>query len=169
MHTIRCVQWLPTDLDTLWDFYLQTKNFAKISPPSYDYEVETSDDRLKQNSTFTIVMIPKKFPLGRFNWMGSISYFKEEAEKRVFIDQQDKGPFAYWKHTHKFLAARKSYASATSGKNIEIGQPGTWVYDTVEYQLPLRALGEWANERFVKKQLQKFFSIRQQKLGEIFL
>lgn len=168
LHTLRCVQWLPADIDSVWSFYTKTQNFAAISPDDYSYEVDSSHEQLTKNSTFTIVVQNKKFSLSKINWMGSVSHFSDEPSKKVFIDVQDKGPFSYWKHTHKFVAARASYPSATPGKNIEVKHPGVWVYDTIEYQLPMRAIGEWANDKFVRKRLKAFFSFRKKKLWEIF-
>ena len=66
-----------------------------------------------------------------------------------FVDEQFSGPYRYWHHLHTFTPARD----------------GTLVRDVVEYSV----LGGWLTDRLlVRRDLNRIFSYRQERLAEIF-
>ena len=69
-----------------------------------------------------------------------------------FIDTQERGPYALWRHTHTFSS------TAT----------GTRMNDRVEYAMPFGFLGELAHRSFVRKQLEDIFNYREKVLHELF-
>jgi ligand-binding SRPBCC domain-containing protein len=66
---------------------------------------------------------------------------------RYFSDVQISGPFAYWKHIHKF---------EPDGLDV------CFLEDRVEYALPLGALGRWFAGWYVRRKLAKLFEYRHQ-------
>lgn len=72
------------------------------------------------------------------------SKITELDEPLHFVDEQIRGPFAYWRHEHRF----------------EHDGSGTLMIDTVEYASPLGPLGHIADRLFVERHLVKFLSER---------
>jgi ligand-binding SRPBCC domain-containing protein len=64
-----------------------------------------------------------------------------------FVDEQESGPYALWRHTHEF-------ESGPAGSTI--------VRDVVEYGMPLGALGRAAHVLFVKRALERIFDHRRE-------
>ena len=71
---------------------------------------------------------------------------------KKFVDVQEKGPFALWRHSHSFR---------------DIGRGATEVKDRVDYAMPLGPLGEIAHHLFVARSLRQIFEFRQRRLDEI--
>lgn len=69
-----------------------------------------------------------------------------------FVDVQEKGPYAAWRHRHTFRA---------------LGASRTEVADHVEYALPLGPLGDVAHYLFVERSLREIFDFRQRRLAAI--
>ena len=74
-----------------------------------------------------------------------------EAPNR-FVDVQEKGPYALWRHSHTFR---------------DIGGGQTEVKDRVEYAMPLGVLGEIAYRLFVARSLARIFEYRERELAAI--
>ena len=69
-----------------------------------------------------------------------------------FVDVQEKGPYALWRHSHLFR---------------DIGGGATEMKDRVEYAMPLGALGEIAYHLFVARSLAQIFEFRERELAAI--
>jgi ligand-binding SRPBCC domain-containing protein len=76
-----------------------------------------------------------------------VAEHQEFEEGRYFSDVQVSGPFAYWKHTHKFEPD---------------GAHACFLEDRVEYALPFGVIGQWAAGRYVRRKLEKLFEYRHQ-------
>jgi ligand-binding SRPBCC domain-containing protein len=68
-----------------------------------------------------------------------------------FVDEQESGPYAFWRHTHEFADA----------------DGGTLARDVVEYALPLGPLGTVAHAVFVRRALDRIFAHRQQAIRNL--
>jgi ligand-binding SRPBCC domain-containing protein len=68
-----------------------------------------------------------------------------------FVDEQERGPYARWRHTHTFEARGDA----------------TLVGDVVDYALPLGPLGALARALFVRRTLERIFDFRQQAIRRI--
>ncbi len=69
-----------------------------------------------------------------------------------FVDQQIRGPYTLWHHTHAF--------SEINGM--------TEMTDYVRYQMPLGPIGRIAHSAFIRKQLQEIFEYRYGMIEKIF-
>ena len=65
------------------------------------------------------------------------------------MDEQERGPYALWRHTHEFEA---------QGEH-------TIMRDVVEYKEPLGWLGHVAHYLFVKRTLNKIFDYRRDQVA----
>lgn len=74
-------------------------------------------------------------------WEAEHTRYEKDA---LFEDVQVRGPFARWRHTHRFLP--------------EGGR--TRLVDEVEYELPLGAIGRFLGAPLVKRKLERMFAYR---------
>ena len=74
-----------------------------------------------------------------------------EAPNR-FVDVQEKGPYALWRHSHSFR---------------NVGGGATEIKDRVEYAMPLGVLGEIAYRLFVARSLAQIFDYREKELAAV--
>ena len=68
-----------------------------------------------------------------------------------FVDEQESGPYAFWRHTHEFEARGTS----------------TLVRDVVDYREPLGPLGSVAHLLFVRRTLDRIFDFRRDAIGRL--
>lgn len=80
-------------------------------------------------------------PLIRVTWVTEITGVKEGQS---FTDEQRKGPYRLWRHTHTFRE--------------QAG--GVEMTDVVEYSLPLGPLGRLAHWLFVEREVNRIFDYR---------
>jgi len=71
---------------------------------------------------------------------------------RVFVDEQERGPFATWIHAHEFLDHPR----------------GTWMGDTVEFAAPLGPVGRIAEACIVKHLVVRIFAHRRAAIPTLF-
>jgi ligand-binding SRPBCC domain-containing protein len=69
---------------------------------------------------------------------------------RRFVDQQLRGPYALWHHTHEF-------EPAADGRTL--------MRDTVRYALPFGPAGALAHRLFVQRDLERIFDFRQREVA----
>lgn len=84
-----------------------------------------------------------------FHWRTIITdYIKNEN----FVDEQLKGPYAFWHHTHTFTKSSK----------------GTNINDKIVYSMPFGVIGRIIHSIFVKRSLYKIFNYRQELMNKLF-
>jgi ligand-binding SRPBCC domain-containing protein len=123
-----------------FEFFGAARNLEAITPPWLGFRVITPG---------TIEMRPGTLIDYRLKLHGiPVRWRTEIAEWRPpyqFVDQQLKGPYWSWHHTHTFTAA----------------DGGTLVEDTVRYR-PLG--GRIVHQLFVRRDLERIFVFRQQEI-----
>jgi len=100
----------------------------------------------------TISFRPFPFSPVRIAWDAEITEFVWNDH---FCDVQHRGPFARWKHCHRLEVQQRD------------GRNGTMLRDHVEYELPLGALGDFANAVFVRRHMGAIFRYRQRRTAEL--
>ena len=73
-------------------------------------------------------------------------------EGRGFIDRQVEGPYAFWRHTHRFIET----------------EDGTWIEDDVEYALPFGWANSLLHKLFVQPRLATIFDYRARSIDGLF-
>ena len=128
------------DLDTTFGFFADAGNLQRLTPPWLDFSVLTP-----QPITMAIgVLIDYRIKVHGvpIRWRTEIAEWRPPFQ---FVDQQLKGPYRRWHHTHTFTAV----------------DGGTMVEDTVRYQ-PLG--GALVHQLFVRRDLEQIFTFRQQQI-----
>lgn len=149
VYSLKSVQKVPASLDDVWRFFSNAKNLMAVTPPHLNLKVtnEVYGDGVYAGQVMTYNVKPL---LGiSLSWMTEITHVKERC---YFVDEQRKGPYKLWHHQHHF-------------KEIAGGVEMT---DLVHYRLPFGPLGNLAHGLIVKKELEKIFTYRYQKIIELF-
>src|SRR5215213_9920206 len=136
-------------LAKVWAFHDDvTAGLPALSPPANDVKIESADLPARVGSRFVITA---NAPLrGRVRWVAKIVehqpphavVFGEEAR---FIDEQESGPFASWRHAHEFE---------------HVDEKTTRVTDRVTYRVPFGPVGWLADLIFVRRQVRAMFRFR---------
>lgn len=149
VYSLYSRQRVPTPLEDVWQFFSDAKNLLAVTPPHLNLRVtnEVYGASVYSGQVMTYNVKPL---LGiPFAWMTEITHVKE---KEYFVDEQRKGPYKLWHHQHHFKAIKD----------------GTEMTDLVHYRVPLGPLGSIGHSLVVKKELEKIFAYRYQKIVELF-
>jgi ligand-binding SRPBCC domain-containing protein len=134
-------------LPEVFSFFDRPENLAVLTPEKLDFKILTPA-QIKMKVSAIIDYTIKIFGIS-FHRATLITTYEPPY---CFIDEQLKGPFAYWHHQHTF--------SDYNG--------GTIMTDTVHYALPLGFLGRIAHWLFVKRQIKYLFDYRTKKVNDLF-
>ena len=141
-HSLERRQIVPVPLRRVFPFFESPENLALITPPSLGFRVLTPGPVVMQQGT----IIDYSIRLGGIpvRWRSLISTYDPPV---CFVDEQLKGPYAYWRHTHRF----------------EASTPGTVLMDEVVYALPagMPPLVEgMVHSLYVRPSLERIFDYR---------
>ena len=131
----------------VWDFYDTVDNLPRITPPSTKVRVVDPPARMEAGIRFTLIVRqpPVFVPLA---WETIVTRREPPV---VWVDEQGRGPFAYWHHEHHF---------------DDLGDGTTRLRDEVTYRPPLGPLGTLADWLFIRRQLTALFAYRHQATRE---
>jgi ligand-binding SRPBCC domain-containing protein len=141
VYTIERRQIIPASLDEAWRFFSSPRNLAVITPPYMNFEILSISGDEKMHSGQMIHYKVNAFPLVRVRWKTEIT---NVSEPHSFTDEQRKGPFTLWRHTHRFKPHKD----------------GVEMTDVVEYALPFGMLGHLTHSLLVRRQLNAIFDFR---------
>lgn len=145
MH-LRTQMIAPVSVRDAFAVFEDPRNLAKITPPWLNFRITTPEPIvMKKDAIFDYTLRWMAIPL---RWRTLITEYEPPFH---FVDEQTKGPYVLWRHTHKFHPTEE----------------GTLVSDDVDYILPLGFLGRAAHSLIVAEQLKKIFRFRQEALNHI--
>lgn len=147
VYTLERKQIVSKKLSEVFPFFAKPENLEELTPPSLNFKIITPTPiEMKEGAlidyTIKISGIPQR-------WTTLITKFEPPHK---FVDQQIKGPYSFWHHTHEFYESKE----------------GTVLLDRVDYGLPFSFLGDIAHALFVKKQLNTIFDYRYQIIQKLF-
>lgn len=138
---------LPTTREKLFPFFADARNLERLTPPSLRFEIMTPGPI--EMRTGAIIDYRLQLAGLRFRWRTVIETWEPPVR---FVDVQDKGPYAVWRHTHTF----------------DETPDGTRMRDRVEYALPFGPLGALAHRLIVARRLDAIFAFRGRVVAELF-
>lgn len=134
-------------LDDVFAFFSQPQNLATITPPSLGFTIrELPPGGIRQGARIVYRIRVAGVPL---TWVTNIARWEPQ---RMFVDEQLRGPYRKWVHTHTFEAA----------------DDGVQMHDRVEYELPFGFIGRVLGGWFVRRQIAFIFAYRAAKIRELF-
>jgi ligand-binding SRPBCC domain-containing protein len=147
-HVLRREQLLARTPPELFPFFCDAGNLARITPPELAFRFETPlpiEMRVGAEIAYRLRLhgVP-------FRWRTRITSWDPP---HGFVDEQIRGPYRLWRHTHVFRAAPEG--------------SGTLMADEVRYALPLAPVGEIAHF-LVRRQLDRIFDYRREVVAELF-
>lgn len=148
MHILRREQWVKTPLEEVFAFFARPENLAEITPGSMGFCILTpSPIEMKEGALidYTIGLLPGL----RMHWRTLITSYRPPHR---FVDEQLKGPYTFWHHTHSF----------------EARDGGTLLRDEVRYVLPFGPLGRLLHRLMIRRRLEEIFDHRAEVIAERF-
>ncbi|MCK6512446.1 TIGR01777 family oxidoreductase [Myxococcota bacterium] len=113
--------------------------FERLSPPWDRVEIVEKQGGIEYGSRMVM-----KLRMGPFSQTWEALH-KDYGNGAFFTDVQGKGPFAAWKHTHRFL---------------DTGAGESALEDHIEYALPMGSIGQAVAGGAVAKMLRRMFAYR---------
>ena len=131
-------------LTEVFEFFSNAHNLAVITPPQLNLEILTP----APIEMFAGTLIDYRLKLHGIliRWQTEIT---EWDPPHFFEDEQRRGPYRLWRHTHTF----------------DETEDGVVVYDSVEYAVWGDGL---VNKLFVRPDIEKIFAYRSEQLDRIF-
>lgn len=140
---------LPITSLEAWDFFSNPSNLAKITPVEMDFKVMTKDLPAHIHNGLVIEYLVRPLAGIPLKW---ISQIRAVNAPYSFVDEQLKGPYAYWHHEHIFEEKGGSVL----------------MKDKVTYAISLGWLGQLINQLIVRKKLDQIFDYRTEQVKAIF-
>jgi ligand-binding SRPBCC domain-containing protein len=146
-YVLQREQFIPQSIDTVFAFFADAGNLDFLTPPWLHFQIRTQLPITMK--TGTLIDYTIRWRLMPVAWRTEIL---DWSAPHRFVDQQIKGPYKLWHHTHTF----------------EVHSGGTLMKDIVRYRLPLGPLGTVAHSLIVKRDLNAIFDYRFQRIAERF-
>ena len=134
------------DMRKVFKFFSNAQNLELITPKELNFKILSPIPIEMKKGTLIDYRI-RLFGIS-FNWKTLISAWEP---KRRFVDEQLKGPYSKWIHTHSF----------------ETKEDGIMIKDEIRYRLPFFPFGELMFLA-IRLQLNWIFDYRTTRIKEIF-
>ncbi|QDK38082.1 TIGR01777 family oxidoreductase [Bdellovibrio sp. NC01] len=130
----------------LFPFFKDPHNLEQITPPTLNFAIsKVSTKEIEQG---TLIDYNLKIHGVPAKWKTEIDEWKPPFK---FVDNQLKGPYTLWHHTHEF----KPFCG------------GTLMIDRVRYKLPFGYFGWLAANKFVRKDVEGIFNFRREYIAKM--
>ena len=131
----------------LYEWHLRPGAFERLAPPWQDIRVVDRDEPLGTGVRLTFQIRQGGVPL---TWVARHEGFVDGEQ---FVDVMERGPFASWRHVHRFEPGPDN-------------QPGSLLRDSITYALPAGLAGELAGGAFTRRELERMFAFRHRRTEE---
>jgi hypothetical protein len=140
-------QWVERPIDDVFAFFAEARNLEAITPPWIGFKIlSMSTPTIEQG---TLIRYRIRLPGIPMYWQTEISAWNPPHN---FVDDQKKGPYKRWHHTHTFEAHGNR----------------TKVIDDVEFALPFGVLGRMVHAVKVRPDVERIFEYRRAQIERLF-
>ena len=140
LHRFAVTQSLPVSLEDAWRFFADPRNLAVITPPDMGFEISGDPPAEMYAGLLVTYRVRPIFGLP-VTWLTEITHLEE---RRMFVDEQRRGPYRFWHHQHHF-------------REVE---GGVEMQDIVHYDVGFGPLGDLVNVVAVRRRLRQIFEFR---------
>ncbi len=139
-HRFEGELWLPVVREKVFPFFADARNLEQLTPPWLHFTILTQGEiPMRPGALIDYQLRVHGWPI---RWQTEITAWNPP---HGFTDEQRRGPYRLWRHTHSFLEK----------------DGGTLCQDQVEYAVPGGAL---INSLFVKRDVARIFRYRAEAL-----
>lgn len=132
--------------EEVFAFFADAGNLERLTPPELSFHIITPQPiEIEQGTLIDYALRIRGLPI---NWRTEISVWEPPFR---FVDQQLRGPYSLWIHTHTFT---------------ELAPDKTLIEDEVRYRLPFEPLGDVAHF-LIRRELDRIFDYRQSVVAEM--
>ncbi len=147
VYSLHAEQVVSKTLDEVFGFFDRPENLERLTPPSLAFQILTPKPiQMKEGTLIDYTIRIWGLPL---HWRTLITTYDPPHR---FVDEQLKGPYAFWHHTHSFI-------EVDGGVKIE---------DDVRYAMPFGWLGQAVHAIYVGRDLQRIFNHRKTIIDDTF-
>ena len=147
LHRLEREQWLPAPMERVFAFFADAANLETLTPPWLGFRILSAlPIAMRPEARIEYRIALAGVPL---RWRTRIKSWEPGVR---FVDEQERGPYALWEHTHHF----------------EHCGDGVLMRDVVRYALPLGVLGRIAHAVAVHSALAAIFDHRFARIRELF-
>jgi ligand-binding SRPBCC domain-containing protein len=141
LHQLTRTQLVGRPIPEVFAFFADPSNLDALTPPFLHFRILTPmpiemRPGAQLDYQLSLFGVPVRWRTRITDW---------QPEKR-FVDEQESGPYALWRHTHEFEARGSS----------------TLIRDVVDYSEPLGPVGTIAHLLFVRRTLDRIFDFRRE-------
>ena len=148
LYTLKREQKISKNIDDVFEFFSKPENLSIITPSKMKFKILTpSPIEMKEGALIDYTVNIFRFPI---RWRTLITHYKPT---NMFVDQQLKGPYSMWHHTHLFE---------------RLNDEETLIKDIVIYAVPFGIIGKLVHSLYIKSDLNAIFDFRSRKIREIF-
>ena len=131
----------------VFSFFARPENLAVITPKRLNFRILTPSPINMEKGT--VIDYTIKLIFFRVRWRTLITSY---VPAKSFTDEQLKGPYVFWHHTHNF-------------KQMD---NGVEVTDQIRYVVPLGILGRLVHWLWIRHDLKNIFEYRTAVIGSLF-
>ena len=145
-HRLERSQTIPQERARVFAFFADAANLELLTPAFLRFRILTPlPIPLREGTRIDYALRLFGLP---FTWRTRITQWKPGES---FVDEQESGPYALWRHTHRF--------ESQGGQTI--------MHDLVEYAEPFGPLGALAHGLIVRRTLDRIFDFRRDATGRL--
>jgi hypothetical protein len=137
---------VPRPIGQVFAFFSRAANLETLTPAFLNFRIVEAPEGIRVGSRIKYVLRLRGVPV---RWITEIVAWEPPLR---FVDIQLSGPYSSWHHEHRFTEERG----------------GTRMEDEVRYALPFGPLGQIAHWVVVRKDVERIFSYREEKVREMF-
>lgn len=146
-HTLINEQWVPQTLETIFKFFSDPQNLESLTPKFLQFKIlKTTSSPIQEGTILDYRLKLRGVPV---RWQSKITEYLPGIR---FCDQQIRGPYSFWHHTHEFFEK----------------DGGTIIRDRVFYKLPGWIPGDAIAHWLVRRDLEKIFLYRREVVDQLF-
>lgn len=146
-YILRREQWIARPIDEAFAFFADAHNLEKITPPWLSFKILSMSTGSIEKGT--IIRYRLRLHGISVHWRTEICAWNPP---HCFVDEQTKGPYKLWRHTHRFEA----HGSRTK------------MIDEVHYALAFGVLGRIVHALKVRGDVVRIFDYRRQQIDAQF-
>jgi ligand-binding SRPBCC domain-containing protein len=147
VYSLERLQRIPRGRDEVFAFFADAANLEGITPPFLRFRILSPlPIEMRPGARIDYALSLGGLP---FRWRTRITEWQPGVR---FVDEQESGPYALWRHTHQF----------------EDEGASTLMRDRVDYAMPLGPLGRVAHVLLVERALDRIFDFRREAIGRRF-